>query len=210
MPPRLTIFAPKENKTMKKLAIFAFTALISLAACEQAPTPSAVPPITFGNKAPLRLNVASINVLESYRPPMNAPHVDHTLPTPPIMAIKQWAGQRLVAAGGQGNLEITIEDASVKETNLKRKDGIEGFFTDQQSERYDAHVHVTIKLYDGVQTISVAQGDVDVARMQTVGEKETVSQREKILNAMVQDMMLRFDSEAENRLRQYFARYIVG
>jgi hypothetical protein len=69
---------------------------------------------------------------------------------------------------------------------------------------------VTFKLYDGVQTISVATGEVDVSRMQTVGEKATVSQREQVFNALLQDMMLRFDSESQNRLRQYFARFIVG
>jgi hypothetical protein len=194
---------------MKKLLALALVAL-TFTACEDAPQVSAPAPITFSNRAPIRLNVAQVKVIDSYRSSMTMPYIEHTLPTSPATAIHQWAGQRLIAAGQAGTLEITIEDAAVKQTDLKLKDGIEGFFTDQQSERYDAHVRVTMKLYDGVQTISIADADVDVSRMQTVNEKATVSQREKILNGMVQDIMLRFDSEGEARLRQYFARFIVG
>lgn len=194
---------------MKKLLALALVAF-SLTACEDAPSSTAPAPISFANTAPIRLNVASINVVESYRAPMRAPNVDHIMPTPPVMALKQWAGQRLVAAGGQGSLEIIIEDAAVKETKLALKDGIKGFFTDEQSERYDAHMKVTFRLYDGVNTISAAEGEVEVSRMQTVGEKATVAQREKMFRDMVQDMMTRFDSEAQNRLRQYFGRFIVG
>lgn len=194
---------------MKKLLALAFVAL-TFTACEEAPGSTTPAPVTFANSAPIRLNVASINVVESYRAPMNAPNVDHIMPTPPIMALKQWAGQRLVAAGQAGSLEMIIEDAAVKETKLSLQDGIKGFFTDEQSERYDAHIKVTFRLYDGVNTISAAEGAVEVSRMQTVGEKATVAQREKIFRDMVQDMMTRFDSESQNRLRQYFGRFITG
>lgn len=194
---------------MRKIFSLALLAL-AFTACEQAPTPSPVAPISFAGRAPTRLNVAQINVVDTYRSSMNAPYVEHTVPTPPAMAVKQWAGQRLIAAGSQGTLEISIDDASIKETKLTQKDGLQGFFTDEQSERYDARLRVTMRLYDGVSTISVAEGNVDIARMQTVGEKETVSSREKILNGMVQNMLTNFDSEAEARLRQYFGRFIIG
>lgn len=194
---------------MKKILALALGALL-FSACQDAPSSTSSAPINFNGRAPLRLNVTQINVVETYRSPMTLPNVEHMAVTPPAMAIKQWVGQRLVAAGSQGTLEITIDDASIKQTELPLKSGVEGFFTDQQSERYDARVHVTMQLYDGVNTISAAQGDVDVSRMQTVGEKTTVAQREQALSAMVQDIMTRFDSAAETRLRQYFARFILG
>ena len=187
----------------------ALTALV-LASCQDAPAPSSAAPLNFGGKAPLRLNVAQINVTQTYQPPMAAPNVDHTMPTPPIMAVKQWAGQRFVAAGGQGSLEITIDDASVKETALPKKDGLTGFFTDDQEARYDAHIAITIRLYDGVNTISVAEAKAEVTRMRTINEKANVAQREAMFNGMLQEMMLHLDSETEARIRQYFSRFIVG
>ncbi len=194
---------------MKRFLALALTAL-ALASCQDAPAPSSPAGISFGNKAPLRLSVAQINVVENYRPTMAAPFVDHTLPTPPIMAIKQWAGQRFVAAGGQGSLEIAVEDASVKETPLAKKDGLTGFFTDDQEARYDGHIKLTLRLYDGVNTISVAEANAEVSRWRTINEKATVAQREAMFNGMLQEMMLQLDSESEARIRQYFGRFIVG
>ena len=194
---------------MKKFLVFALTAL-TLVACQEPPAPSGPNGISFGNKPPLRLNVAAINVVENYRPSMKLPNVEHTLPTPPIVALKQWAGQRFVAAGAQGALEITVEDASVVETPLAKKDGLTGFFTDDQEARYDAHIKITLRLYDGVNTISVAEANAEVARWRTINEKATVTQREALFNGMLQEMMLHLDSESEARIRQYFGRFIVG
>lgn len=194
---------------MKKFLALALTAL-ALASCQDAPSASGPAGINFGNRAPLRLNVAQVNVAQSYQPPMKLPNVDHTLPTPPIMAIKQWAGQRFVAAGAQGNLEITIEDASVVETPLAKKDGLTGFFTDDQEARYDAHIKITIRLYDGVNTISVAEATAETSRWRTINEKATVAQREAMFNSMLQEMITQLDAETEARIRQYFGRFIIG
>lgn len=194
---------------MKKFLAFALTAF-ALVACQDAPAPAAPTGIHFGNKPPLRLNVAQINVTENYRAPMQLPNVEHTLPTPPIMALKQWAGQRFVAAGGQGSMEIIVEDASVKETPLQKKDGLAGFFTDDQEARYDAHIKLTLRLYDGVNIISTGEAAAEVSRWRTINEKATVAQREAMFNAMLQEMMMQLDGEAEARLRQYSGRYILG
>lgn len=194
---------------MKKFLALALTA-IALVACQEPPATTSPSGISLGNKPPLRLNVAAINVVENYRAPMKLPNVDHTLPTPPIVALKQWAGQRFAAAGTQGALEITVEDASVVETPLAKKDGLTGFFTDDQEARYDAHIKITLRLYDGVNTISVAEANAEVARWRTINEKATVSQREAMFTSMLQEMMLQLDGESEARIRQYFGRFIVG
>lgn len=194
---------------MKKFLALALAA-VALASCQDAPAPSAPAAIGFGNRAPLRINVAQVNVVQAYQPPMKLPNVDHTMPTPPIMAINQWVGQRFAAAGAAGNLEITIDDASVKETPLPKKDGVTGFFTDDQEARYDAHIKVTIRLYDGVNTISVAEASAESSRWRTINEKATIAQREAMFNGMLQEMMIQLDGETESRLRQYFSRFIVG
>lgn len=196
---------------MKKILSLALgiVALLAASGCQEAVTPAAPAPISFGDQPPLRLNVAEIRIIESFQPTLRAPYAEHIFPTPPAMAVKQWAGQRLIAAGSQGALEITLEDASVKETALATPDGVKGFFTDSQSERYDAHIRVTLRLYDGVQTISIAEGTVDVSHMRTVNEKATVAQREQIFQEIVQQMMTQFDREAELRLRQYFSAYLL-
>ncbi|PZP84337.1 MAG: hypothetical protein DI582_09040 [Azospirillum brasilense] len=195
-------------KSVRRL--LALAATLTLVACQDAPVVNTPSSVTFAGKAPIRLNVAQINVVESYRSTMQKPFVEHTAPTTPAAGVKLWASQRLAAAGTQGTVEVIIDDASIKETPLTKKDGIEGFFTDDQDARYDAHLRVTIRLYDGLSTVAQAESVVELNRMRTINEKASAAQRDAMFAAMVNDMMLQFDAEAESRLRQYFARFIVG
>lgn len=189
----------------RTILALALTALTALTGCRDAGTPYSPEPISFAGQPSLRLNVAQINVVEQFRPTFAAPYVEHEMPTPPVEAVKQWAGQRLAAVGSQGTLEIIIEDASVKETDLKKTGGL---FTNNETERYDAHLAVTMKLYDGVNVISMAEGNVEISKMQTITENTTAAQRERIFHDMVAQMMTQFNQQAEMRLRQYFSNYL--
>lgn len=191
---------------MKKL--FALAALTLFTACEQAPPPPVFPPISFSQKTPIRLDVAEIRVVENYRPTLAAPNVEHNFQTPPNVALKTWASQRLQAVGKQGILEFVIEDASVIEKPLPKTDGVRGFFTDDQSERYDAKTRVVMRLYTGARAAADAEGDVNVMRSKSIAEKATINDREQLFYDMTVSMMQQFDTEAETRLRQYFGAFL--
>ena len=190
---------------MKK--ILALVAIALLASCENAPTGYVAEPITY-SKPPIRVNVASITVVEDYQAPIRTPNVEHEFMLPPAVAVKEWAAERLKATGKTGTLEVVISDASVKETKLQKTKGLTGLFTDDQDSRYDASLNVTLRLYDGVNPISVAMGDVIITRMRTINEKATIDDRLRLFHAMTKDMMAAFDAQAEQRLRQYFSAYV--
>ena len=191
---------------MKKLFALVITAL--LVACQPAPSGFVADPISFASRGIIRLNVAEIRITQNYQSPMRAPNVDHEFPIPPETALKIWVHDRLTAFGQSGMMEVTIEDASVKEVKLPKTEGVKGLFTDDQDARYDAVMHVTFRLYTGAQGISDASGDVIVTKSRSINEKATVDERRKMYHDMTRDMMTQFNSEAEARLRQYFSRYI--
>jgi hypothetical protein len=188
---------------MKRI-LLALTAM-TLLGCQQAPEPQVLAPISFANMPQIRLAVSEIHVVEQYQPPLRTPNVEHMFPTPPAAAVKQWANDRLKASGTQGLMEITIEDASVKEIELPKTKGLRGLFTDDQSERYDAKLRVTMRVYDGEHTIAMAEGDVNVIRSRSINEKATINDRERLFNDLTKELMMQFNTEAEARLRQYFA-----
>ncbi len=190
---------------MKKL--IALIALTLLAACEQAPAGYKPDPIAFIDM-PIRVNVAQIRVVENYQAPLRAPNVEQDFPVPPAVAVKQWAAQRLQAVGNEGELEVAIDDASVKEVKLPKTKGVKGLFTDDQDARYDASIHVTFRLYDGVNTMSAASGDVLITRSRTINEKATIDDRLRTFHTMTKEMMTTFDQQSESRLRQYFSAYL--
>ncbi|MFO0070325.1 MAG: hypothetical protein ACK529_09215 [Alphaproteobacteria bacterium] len=191
---------------MKRL----FVALISLtlAACQEAPAPQSFPPLNFSAQPKIKVAVMEIRVIENYKSPMIAPNVEQNFPISPCTAIKQWVEGRLQAAGSSGILEITINDASVIERPLSITQGIKGFFTNDQSERYDASINVTFRLYDGVQTISVAEGNVQATKSISIAENTSIAERKKMFYSMVQKIMTPFNREAEARLNQYFSPYL--
>ena len=191
---------------MKKILVI--LGVLLLAGCEQAP-PAFVPdPIDFSGKPTIRVDVAEVRFVESYKAPLREPNVEHLFPTPPAVAVKQWLKQRVFAVGTSGVLEITVNDASVKEVKLPKTQGIQGLFTDDQDTRYDANLSVSLRLFNGTDSMSVASGDVIISRSRSINEKATVNDRERLFDAMTKEMMMTFDQQATERLRQYFASYL--
>lgn len=190
---------------MKKYWLLAL--LVLTAACQQAPGPYTPAPLDFGNQAPIRLNVAEVRVVENYRSSLQAPYVEQEFPIMPAAGVKQWLKQRVQAIGTQGVFEVTIDDASAKETKLTKTEGWKSLITNDQDTRVDASLKVTMRLYDGTSAISNASGDVIITRSRTIDEKATVNDRTKLFESMGREMMAAFDKEATLRLQQYFSGY---
>lgn len=192
---------------MKKLfALLALTFLV--AACENAPDGFVAAPLDFQNKQPISINVAEVRVNEAYQSPMRAPYIEQDFPLPPAAAVKIWTKQRLYATGTSGVLEVTINDASVKQENLPRTKGVQGLFTEDQDARYTLSLNVSMRLFNGTDAMSSASGDVIITRSRTVSEKATVDDRMKVFDQMTKEAIATFDTQAQSRLKQYFAAYL--
>lgn len=188
--------------------LIAMLACTLLVACE-APKTYTAQVLDFTKVAPIQVNVAEIRLVESYQSTNAAPFKEQEFPTPPAAGVKQWLKQRLKAVGTQGVLEMTIDDASVREVGLQTQSGFMGLITNDQEARYDATLHVTARLYDGTNAISAATGDVVVTRSKTIDEKATVEDRRRMFDGITHDLMQSFDQQMTARLSQYFAPYLV-
>jgi hypothetical protein len=191
---------------MKRLIVALLT--LTLAACQEAPAPQSYPPLNFSSQSKIKLAVAEIRVIENFKSSSSAPNVEQNFPVSPANAVKQWVEGRMQAVGSSGVLEITINDASVVEHPLPRTRGIEGFFTNDQSERYDASINVALRLYDGERAISVVEGDIRVTMSRSIAEDTPIAKREQIFYGMTQEIMALFNRETEARLNQYFRPYL--
>ncbi|MEJ0009997.1 MAG: lipoprotein [Alphaproteobacteria bacterium] len=193
---------------MKKPLLFAI-ALLALAGCVDSAETYHAQRFDFATQPSVRINVARVKVVNAYRPPLAAPNVEQDFPTPPAKAVALWVRQRLQAAGTQGVLEVTIDDASVRENKLPVDKSVSGFFTDQQTSRLDARLHVTLRLYTGGDAMSAASGDITVTRSVTLNRKASVTDRERAFDDMVAAMMTDFDMQAHDRLNSYFKAYML-
>ncbi len=188
---------------MKKIIALALITL--LAACESAPSGPNYPALRFGGQ-PYRLAVSQVQVQNNIQPTAN--NVEPNFPARLTDSITNWANDRLQASGGPGVLVVSIDDASVTEVKLPKKDGVKAYFTDQQDARYDGSIKVTFRVYAPGSTLAETEGDVYLTRARSLNEEATLADREDFFYKLTKDMMGAFDQEASKRIQQYFSRYM--
>lgn len=178
---------------------------LGLAACETPVETQKLPEITFGHEAPIRLNVARIEVVSDYQPPMKAPNVDHLFPTPPLKALRTWARQRLKAVGRSGTARFVIRDAKATESALEMKKGFTATFTKQQSQRFDLAVDAELRITEGP---SHGFAEARAMRFSTIREDASLNAREKLWFDLTEKLMADFDKEMENNIRHNLGHWL--
>lgn len=185
------------------LAVFGF----ALAACEATVPSRTFPELTYQHLGPIKLNVASMEIVNAYKAPMSEPNVDHLFPTSPSGALTRWGEDRLIAAGSSGHALFTITDASVKETALAMKEGLKGAFTKDQSERYDAQMEASLEIFDDTGK-SLGFANAKVSRSVTVREDATINDREQAWFDLTESMMKDINAELEKNISAYLGSYL--
>ncbi len=171
------------------------------------PTAPSYPEIRFADKPPILLDVARIDIVDAYRPPLKAPNVEHLFRVRPSQAARQWARDRLRAGGTTGRAEVAIRDASATETALKRTDGVRGAFTTDQAERYDAAITISVHILDSLGK-ELANASATARYSRTVAEDVTLNERERVWHRMTTAMMHALDKALEGQMKKSLAAYI--
>ena len=183
-----------------RLAALTFAAL-AIAGC-QTPPPATLPEITFADLPGLNLDLARIEVAQSYAPPLADPHVEHLLPTPPSAVLRRWAQERLVATGTAGKTgTLTIVDASIVGESLARRSGLSGLLRQEQSDRYTARFAVRLTYVDPA-TGESGHADAAVERSTTVAENTTLNERERVWFELTERTVRDLDARFERELRE--------
>ena len=184
-----------------------FAVAVVAAGCETPPPPSyeSEPP-SFSALPPLVFDLARIEVVE----PPAAPHpgdVDHLLPTPPAVAIGLWVRDRLRANGTTGALRVTVEEASARSTPLAANTDFEGLFTEEQDERLDLRLRVTIEAIDHNGAVN-GSATANAERSRTLPEGITLHQRERIYDQTVAALLDDYNASQEQAVRRYLHPYL--
>jgi hypothetical protein len=188
--------------------LFSFALVVSSLASCQATAPTLVfPELTFQHLKPLSLNVAKLEIVSSYKPPMSAPNVDHLFHMSPAGALDRWTEDRLRAVGKNGLALFTILEASVTETPLDMKKGIIGTFTKDQSERYDAILEAKLEIFDD-DGLSIGFARAKATRSVTVSEDASVNQREQVWFHLTEELVRDIDKELETNISIYLSRWL--
>jgi hypothetical protein len=168
--------------------------LLSLNACSSPGEERSFPDLSFSGEQPIRLNVATIDVTQSYVPSNADPHVDQLFPEQPAKAATQWAHDRLQAAGSNGTASYDVVDASAIDTPLPRSSGITALTTIDQTDRFDLSITVKLSAVSG-DSLHRGSTQVTVTRSQTISEKTTDIERDGVWYDMTKDAMAELDAK---------------
>lgn len=192
-----------------RVTFIAVTGAVTLTACSAPPPHPQYPDIHFTGQQPIGLAVNTISLREDYTPSSSTRHVEAQFPVTPMHALENWAHDRLSATGGPDRAVVDVTDASVTETSLPRTQGMQGWFTNDQSERYDMTVQATINIIDSSGLV-VRTATAHASRSQSVAENISPDQREQTWYDMTKDIMAQFDRQMENEIRTHFTGFVTN
>lgn len=187
----------------------AVVAAATLTACSAPPPHPQYADVRFTNQSPIALAVNTVSLREDYTPSATPPHVETQFPVTLMHAMENWAHDRLSATGGTDRAVVDITEASVVETSLPRTQGMQGWFTTDQSERYDMTVRATINIIDSTGLV-VRTATAHASRSRSVAENVSPDQREQTWHDMTKDIMADFDHQMENEIRNHFTGFVTN
>lgn len=183
-------------------------AALMLAACQTPSPQNKFSEITFKHLSPIKLDVRTIDVDQTYRQSNQHPNVEHLFPVNPAQVVARWPRDRLQAAGPSGSARFIVHNASAVEIPLKTKTGLKGIATIDQSERYVAKMTVELQIMDDTGRI---EGTVtaEAERSITVDEKASLNEREKVWFKLTEDIMRDLDAQLEKTIKEILFKYVL-
>lgn len=188
--------------------IAAFVGVLAVASCASPPPQQTFAEITWSHLPPYMFNVSKVDVVSAYRPSFKEPFVEHLFPTPPEKVVRRWVQDRIRADGPAGWAKVTINDASVKETELHHPHDFSSHFTVEQGEKYEASIDVTVEIF-GPRGYRDGFASAHAVRTQTVPEDATLNERERFWYDLTDGVMQDFNAEMEKNIDQYLRRFLV-
>lgn len=185
---------------MNRRTFLLLPSIALLAACDTPPMRQSFATLTFQDRPQIRLDVAQIEIVNAYKAPGVAPHIDHLFPQKPAEVAAAWGRDVLTAVGQRGLATYTIVDAAATEAALPRSGGLTQVFRTEQSERYDLHIEVTLDIGNPL-LAKTGQITATANRSQTVAEDMTLNQREAVWFQMTESAMRELDQELEAAIR---------
>lgn len=192
-----------------------FTGLLVLAAaatplagCGNEPPPRQdFADLRFTTEPPLRLNVASVEVSDEYRPNFDPPHFEQRFPIPLPHVADNWARDRLQAVGTSGRAVAVIIDASAVEINLPKESGVTTVFTNQPDTQYHARVGIRVEARDD-RGGATRMAEAHAERSATMVEGTTLADRDRMLYQMESELMVELDRQLETQIRNNFGNMV--
>ena len=185
-------------------------ASLLLGACQTSVNRTVWPDITFSHRDALAMAVNGVEVSDLSGPSTVEPpahDIRNALPVSPLATMDSWAHQRINPMGGFGTAQVTITENRFVEVPLDTKQGVEGLFTNSQSERYEGVLAVRVEIVGDAAGSGFVQARATASR--TVPEDFSINQREQALYDMVAAIVRNLDERLVAEMQANLSRWIL-
>jgi len=184
---------------------------LALPACSTTPAePEPLPRLVtgYGHLTPIRLNVASVEVVP---PGPDAIRISQPVPVSPEGEILQMARERVIAAGTEGSGRFLTRLVEFRREGQGRQGGLGGMFSGDPGERLSIRLQVRLE-------VSAPDGrsgfvEAEARRQRTVPDGSTPAQRrraaEELVHQAMDDLNVEFEFQVRRTLRSWLVEAVT-
>lgn len=158
---------------MRKILVYGLAllmpAMMALSACSTTasePASMALPELSYAHVVQIPVNVGQVDVVNNYKPGADLRDVSGSFPTPPDMALQNYANNRFKPMGGQDILKIVIDDSHIFHDEEKARGALRRWMGIDSKDIYMAEMKVRVF------TISPSGGHSQQVTMTFTGKLE--------------------------------------
>jgi hypothetical protein len=179
--------------------------LALLGACAGEPPPPAAPAALVG-PAPIRLDVGSVDVAETYSPADAPTFIDKRRTQQLVDATRAMLQETIQATGGPGYARASIERASMVERKRPVTGGVRGFFLREPDTELVGQLDVRLTVIDSAGS-ERAYATASISASRSILESTSVPERDRIAgqlgDELLQHLRRLLRQSAEEGLKDY-------
>ncbi|MEO0392256.1 MAG: hypothetical protein AAF213_03295 [Pseudomonadota bacterium] len=172
-----------------------------MVACTSTPPAPDLPVLTFEQFAPIRFDVARLNVRSDYQPKFFPPHVEHKLVQTPTKAMETWARRRIQPVANNGEALMVIHDARILEQQVGGAKRLGPFTFAQPTYEYTANFAVRMDAISPFWDLSGFAEARAEGRL-VLDDQSTVDQRDRALVMLMERTINDLDQAFTAQLQQ--------
>ena len=167
--------------------------------------------INFIEYESLTIDASRLIVVQKYNTNVSEPYIDHLVKQDLVSLVNYWSIARLNAESmnNTGNLQVTINAASIKALPVEENNKIEELFISNAASNIEMNLDVTIDLLDQ-NNERISYVNIKVFKSQELTGNISLLEKDYRIQEMSRSIMMDFDSLAINKLKEVFKKRILS
>ena len=167
--------------------------------------------INFIEYESLTIDASRLIVVQKYNVNDSEPYIDHLVKQDLVSLVNYWSIARLNAESmnNTGNLQVTINEASIKALPVEENNKMEELFISNAASNIEMNLDITIDLLDQ-NNERISYVNIKVFKSQELTGNISLLEKDYRIQEMSRSIMMDFDSLAINKLKEVFKKRILS